>query len=105
MGRLLAVLTALVTASGYLGIGVASADDKKHDVQIYFDATAEWAVDKPEQQVTWDRMEVKGEPPLAAMRCSCTSSEVPCGSSALVTVSATVRISLASAVHALASSQ
>lgn len=27
MGRLLAVLTALVTASGYLGIGVASADD------------------------------------------------------------------------------
>lgn len=52
----------------YVSYRVYSLDKREHDVAIYFDATAEWAVDKPEQQVTWDRMEVKGEPPLVAMR-------------------------------------
>jgi hypothetical protein len=52
----------------YVRFDVRSRDGKQHEVAICFDATAEWAVDKPEQQVTWDRMAVEGKPPLVAMR-------------------------------------
>ncbi len=40
----------------YLTFEVRSCDGKPHDVQLYFDATAEWVVNKPEQAVTWDRV-------------------------------------------------
>ncbi len=59
----------------YLVYEAASRDGKEHDVQLYFDATAEWAVNEPEQQVTWDRPGVPGEPPLAVMRAG--SKEQP----------------------------
>ena len=39
----------------YVAWEVVSQDDKKHNVSLYFDTTAEWVVDKPSQQVTWGR--------------------------------------------------
>jgi hypothetical protein len=39
----------------YLTWDVRSADGQAHDVSLYFDATAEWAVDKVDQQVVWGR--------------------------------------------------
>ena len=39
----------------YVTWEVVSLDDKKHNVSLYFDTTAEWVVDKPSQQVTWGR--------------------------------------------------
>ena len=39
----------------YLTWDVQAADGKSHDVSLYFDATGEWAVNKPEQGVTWSR--------------------------------------------------
>jgi hypothetical protein len=44
----------------YLTFDVKSNDNAAHGVQIYFDATGEWVVDKPDQQVAWDRMNVDG---------------------------------------------
>ena len=49
----------------YLTFEAASADGATHEVQIYFDATAEWAVNKPNQQVEWARSSADG---LDAMR-------------------------------------
>jgi glutaminase A-like protein/uncharacterized protein DUF5127/uncharacterized protein DUF4964 len=39
----------------YLTWDVRSADGRPHDVALYLDATAEWAVDKAEQPVVWGR--------------------------------------------------
>jgi hypothetical protein len=39
----------------YLTWDVCSADGKPHDVSLYFDATAEWAVNKADQPVVWGR--------------------------------------------------
>ena len=39
----------------YLTWDVQSADGKPHDVSLYFDATGEWAVNTPDQKVTWSR--------------------------------------------------
>ena len=36
-------------------ISVETADGKRHAVSLYLDATAEWAVNRPEQPVTWAR--------------------------------------------------
>ncbi|MDB5319255.1 MAG: glutaminase [Phycisphaerales bacterium] len=44
----------------YLTFDVRSNDNAAHGVQIYFDATAEWVVDKPEQAVAWDRPTLDG---------------------------------------------
>ncbi|MBN1345771.1 MAG: DUF4965 domain-containing protein [Phycisphaerae bacterium] len=40
----------------YVTFDVCSRDGKAHDVRLYFDATAEWAVNEAKQEVTWDRM-------------------------------------------------
>jgi hypothetical protein len=40
----------------YVRLAVRSVDGKAHAVSLYFDATGEWVVDKPEQAVTWRRM-------------------------------------------------
>ncbi|MBE0535387.1 MAG: DUF4965 domain-containing protein [Phycisphaerae bacterium] len=40
----------------YVRFAVRSMDNKTHNVSLYFDATGEWVVDKPEQKVTWRRM-------------------------------------------------
>src|SRR5258706_2561875 len=44
----------------YVTFAVSSNDNAAHGVQIYFDATGEWVVDKTEQAVTWDRPTVEG---------------------------------------------
>ena len=46
--------------AGYITFEVASADGKPHAVELYFDATAEWAVNQPKQQVVWRRADVAG---------------------------------------------
>lgn len=50
----------------YLTFEVHSTDGKQHDVALYFDATAEWCVNKPDQKVTWERSE--GPEGLALLR-------------------------------------
>ena len=57
----------------YVTFDATSADGAAHEVQIYFDATAEWAVNKPEQQVQWDRVPVEG---LEAMRVGTSEQKV-----------------------------
>jgi len=53
-------LEALSRPASYVSFDVKSADGQKHDVQIYFDATAEWAVNKPGQDVKWKRSSADG---------------------------------------------
>jgi len=55
-----------VVASKNLGLS-------PHSVQIYFDASAEWAVNQPDQQVEWRRLEAAG---LAAMSIGTTDQKV-----------------------------
>ncbi len=44
----------------YVMFQASATDDKPHDIQLYFDATAEWAVDDVKQQVQWKRLNVPG---------------------------------------------
>lgn len=39
----------------YVHFAVRAIDGNEHDVQLYFDATAEWAVNDVEQEVYWER--------------------------------------------------
>ena len=41
--------------ANYVTFSVESDDGKPHQVQVYFDATAEWAVNTPDQLVEWRR--------------------------------------------------
>jgi hypothetical protein len=41
----------------YVSFEVVSRDAQSHDVALYFDASAEWAVNEPKQEVVWDRPE------------------------------------------------
>lgn len=50
----LARLSAPVT---FLTYAVRALDGKEHAVELYFDATAEWVVNKANQEVVWDRSE------------------------------------------------
>lgn len=43
--------------ASYITFAARSNDGKPHSVQIYFDATAEWAVHDPRQEVEWSRMD------------------------------------------------
>ena len=52
----------------YVQYAVRSQDNAEHDVDLYFDATAEMAVNQPDQVVQWSRMVVPGDHPLIAMR-------------------------------------
>jgi hypothetical protein len=53
-------LDLLSRPASYVTFSVESADGNPHQVQIYFDATAEWAVNKPDQIVEWHRPAVDG---------------------------------------------
>ena len=57
----------------YVDFEVTSADGKDHDVQLYFDATSEWAVNKTDEKVTWSRMEVPGQ---AAMKMGTVAQRI-----------------------------
>ncbi len=57
---LLTDLDLLSRPANYLTFDAASADGKPHSVQIYFDATGDWAVNRPSQQVQWSRASAAG---------------------------------------------
>lgn len=44
----------------YVTWDASSADGKRHAVSLYLDCTGEWAVDRPEQEVQWDRLHAGG---------------------------------------------
>ncbi len=44
----------------YITFDVGSADGQPHVVQIYFDATGEWVVNKLDEAVRWNRVSVPG---------------------------------------------
>jgi hypothetical protein len=44
----------------YVRFTATSADNQSHDVRVYLDLSAEWAVNSPEQQVSWSRARLDG---------------------------------------------
>src|SRR5205823_4420275 len=44
----------------YITCSAKATDGGAHGVQFYLDVTGEWVVDKPEQEVAWDRPAVDG---------------------------------------------
>jgi Domain of unknown function (DUF4965)/Domain of unknown function (DUF5127)/Domain of unknown function (DUF1793)/Domain of unknown function (DUF4964) len=66
-------LDLLSRPASYVTFTVGSDDGKPHDVQLYFDATAEWTVNTPDQLVEWERPLVED---LSVMRIGTTSQEV-----------------------------
>src|SRR5262249_10262418 len=50
-----------------------SLDNRRHGVELYFDAGSELAVDRPDQPVVWRRERVPG---LLALRCGTVSQPV-----------------------------
>jgi len=57
----------------YIGWTVRPIDGKPHQAAVYFDTTAELAVNEPEQEVTWSRPECPG---LDVMRIGTTEQPV-----------------------------
>lgn len=53
-------LDILSLPASYITFSASANDGQPHEVQIYFDATGEWAVNKPEEVVTWKRLQVDG---------------------------------------------
>jgi hypothetical protein len=53
-------LDVLARPLSYVTWEARSLDGKPHRVQLYFDCSAEVAVNQPEQKVVWDRPEIKG---------------------------------------------
>lgn len=66
-------LDVLSRPASYIAFHAVSSDGKAHAVQVYFDASAEWCVNKPEQQVKWDRMEATG---LSVLRIGSTEQNI-----------------------------
>ncbi|QAY65254.1 glutaminase family protein [Paenibacillus protaetiae] len=46
--------------ASYVLFETRSLDGRKHNVQLYFDVTGEWCVDKPEQSVVWEQGAASG---------------------------------------------
>ncbi len=59
--------------ASYVQFAARSTDGKKHDVQIYFDMSAEWAVHEAKQSVQWGRVTVDG---LQAMKIGTVDQKV-----------------------------
>ena len=53
-------LNVLSRPVNYIAYDVTATDGKKHDVQIYFDATPEWAVDQISQEVSIEKGKTEG---------------------------------------------
>lgn len=53
-------LDVLSRPASYVTMAVRSADGSPHAVDLYFDATAEWAVHQPGQAVVWSRAKTPG---------------------------------------------
>ncbi len=70
---LLEDLDLLSRPASYVTFKVTANDDEAHAVQLYFDATAEWCVNDPRQQVEWSRVAVCG---LDVMRVGSVDQKV-----------------------------
>jgi hypothetical protein len=57
----------------YVDFALSARDGRTHDVALYFDATAEWAVNTVAEEVAWQRLTVPG---LCAMRVGTTLQPV-----------------------------
>ena len=57
----------------YVTFNVKPKDSGAHSVQIYFDATADWAVNTPDQKVDWKRLKV---PSIDAMALGTVDQKV-----------------------------
>ncbi len=66
-------LDLLSRPADYVSFKVHSADHQSHDVQVYFSAAGNMAVNTPDQKVTWQRDKAKG---LDLMRVGTTSQDV-----------------------------
>jgi hypothetical protein len=44
----------------YLDFQIEAVDDQTHAVSLYFDVTADWVVNTPDQQVVWGRHQLEG---------------------------------------------
>lgn len=53
-------LDLLSTPVNYISYQVTSLDGKTHDIQVYMEATPDWAVDNEGQQVTFEKVEKQG---------------------------------------------
>ncbi len=53
-------LDILSRPASYVTFSAVASDGKPHSVQIYFDASGEWCVNKTDQKVKWNRMEAQG---------------------------------------------
>ncbi|GAB3659612.1 DUF4965 domain-containing protein [Echinicola sediminis] len=53
-------LDVLTRPANYVTFKVESADEKEHDVQVYFSAAGNLAVNTPDQEVSWGRPEIAG---------------------------------------------
>lgn len=51
-------LDVLSRPASYLDLEAQSTDGREHEVQIYFDVTGEWCVDRPEQRVLGERSDI-----------------------------------------------
>jgi hypothetical protein len=58
-------LEVLARPVSYLTWTVRATDGRSHAVNLYVDITGEWAVDQPNQPVTWSRFGVAGMEPMA----------------------------------------
>jgi len=53
-------LEVLSRPTSYVSFAAKAMDGRKHQVELYLEASALWAVDKPEQKVTWKRLDAPG---------------------------------------------
>lgn len=63
----------LARPASYVQFSARSMDEKKHDVQVYFDLSGEWAVHEAKQPVTWSRLQVEG---LQAMKLGTVDQKI-----------------------------
>jgi hypothetical protein len=61
-------LDVLARPVSYVIFEVQSQDGQPHQVELYFDATGQLAVNTPDQPVVWQRQEAAGDPPLQLLR-------------------------------------
>lgn len=66
-------LELLSRAVTFVTFDAVATDGRTHNIKLYFDATGEWAVNTPDQKVTWNRGSTTG---LETMRIGTTAQPV-----------------------------
>ncbi|WP_276256628.1 glutaminase family protein [Halomontanus rarus] len=69
-------LDVLARPASYVTVSVRSIDAHKHEVDVYFDVTAELCVDTPDQSVTWSRTPLSTGSAMEAMRVGTVEQDV-----------------------------